>query len=82
MLWFGDQLGKSLLSQNQIRYAGHMVRDDPTCKQEEGFGITLADGDIHIPFTMKGTSVYFESRTTTAHEIEALPIRTLTRDQP
>ena len=44
MLWFGEKLGKSLLNQNQIRYAGHMVRDDPTCLQEEGFGITFADG--------------------------------------
>ena len=25
MLWLGDQLGKSLLNQNQIRYAGHTV---------------------------------------------------------
>ena len=74
MLWFGDQLSKSLLNQNQIRYAGHMVRDDPTRIQEEGFGITLVDGGVHIPFTMKGTSVYFESRTPTAHEIEALPV--------
>ena len=82
MLWFGDQLSKSLLNQNQIRYAGHTVRDDPTRIQEEGFGITLIDGDIHIPFAMKGTSVYFESRTPTAHEIEALPVQTLTRDQP
>ena len=31
---------------------------------------------------MKGTSVYFESRTPTAHEIETLPVRALTRDQP
>ena len=81
MLWFGDQLGKSLLNQNQIRYAGHMVQDDPTQIQEEGFGITFTDRDVHIFFAMKGTSIYFESRTPTAHEIEALPIRALTQDQ-
>ena len=80
MLGFGEKLGKSLLNQNQIRYAGHTVRDDPTRVQEEGFGITFADGGAHIPFTMKGTSVYFESRTPTAHEIETLPVRALTRD--
>ena len=79
MLWFGEHLDKSLLNQNQIRFAGHTVKDDPTRVKEDGFGI-WADG-IHIPFELQGTTVYFESRAPTFKEIEELPSVTLTRQE-
>ena len=79
MLWFGSALKKTLLNQNQIRYCGHVVRDDPTRKEDEGFGIT-ADG-LYIPFEIQGTTIYFESRAPTKHEIETLPAVTLTRQE-
>ena len=79
MLWFGEHLDKSLLNQNQIRFAGHTVKDDPTRVKEDGFGI-WADG-IHIPFELQGTTVYFESRAPTSKEIEELPSVTLTRQE-
>ena len=79
MLWFGSSLRKTLLNQNQIRYAGHSVRDDPTRQEDEGFGI-VAEG-LHIPFEMRGTTIFFESRAPTSHEIETLPAITLTRQE-
>ena len=79
MLWFGNYLDKSLLNQNQIRHAGHEVRDDPTRQMKEGFGIWV-DG-VHIPFEVQGTTVYFESRAFTQHELENLPSITLTRQE-
>ena len=78
MLWFGEKLDKSLLNQNQIRHAGHVVRDDPTMKSN-GFGI-WADG-LHIPFEVQGTTVFFESRAPDRHEIETLPSVTITRQE-
>ena len=79
MLWFGSKLGKTLLNQNQIRHAGHVVRDDPTRQGEEGFGI-WADG-IFIPFSNQGTKIYFESRAPSHREIEQLPHVVLTRQE-
>ena len=79
MLWFGSSLRKTLLNQNQIRYAGHSVRYDPTRQEDEGFGI-VAEG-LHIPFEMRGTTIFFESRAPTSHEIETLPAITLTRQE-
>ena len=79
MLWFGSKLDKTLLNQNQIRHAGHTVRDDPTRQGEEGFGI-WADG-VMIPFQVKGTVVYFESRALSHQEIESLPHIVITRQE-
>ena len=79
MLWFGDKLDKTLLNQNQIRHAGHDVRDDPTRKDREGFGIWV-DG-FHIPFQLHGTTVYFESRAPSPQDIEQMPSVTVTRQE-
>ena len=79
MLWFGNKLDKSLLNQNQIRHAGHAVRDDPTQGAREGFGF-WADG-LHIPFEIQGTTVYFESRAPDQQEVETLPSVTITRQE-
>ena len=79
MLWFGNKLDKSLLNQNQVRHAGHDVRDDPTRQDKEGFGIWI-DG-FHIPFQLRGTTVYFESRAPSPQDIESLPSVVLTRQE-
>ena len=78
MLWFGNRLDKSLLNQNQIRYAGHDLRDDPT-RMKDGFGI-WAEG-MHIPFQLHGTTVFFESRAPSAQDMERLPSITITRQE-
>ena len=63
-LWFGNSLPNSLLNPNQMRMAGIKIRDDPT---EEVFG--LETEGLFIPFDTIGTTVYFNSRAPTTHEI-------------
>jgi hypothetical protein len=55
MLWFGQKLDRSLLNQNQIRYMGHTVKDDPTQDADgfgnicRGIGYPVSDGgNLHI----------------------------------
>ena len=79
MLYFGKKLERSLINQNQLRYAGVKVRDDPTRVKEDGFGLTAAS--IHIPFNVDGTTVYFESRTPTDQEMASLPHVPITREE-
>jgi hypothetical protein len=79
VLWYGSRLEMSLINPNQIRYSGIVVSDDPTDKTRN-FGIT-GDG-FHIPFTMQGTTVYFDSRVPTVWEYEHCRIIELTADTP
>jgi hypothetical protein len=79
VLWYGSRLNMSLINPNQIRHSGIVVSDDPTDKTRE-FGIT-GDG-FHIPFTMQGTTIYFDSRVPTAWEYENCRIVELTTDTP
>lgn len=62
MLYFGKEMHRSLLNQNQIRaHIRHhrgRVQDDYT-RDDEAFGITTSE--MFIPFSMDGSAVYFES---------------------
>ena len=82
MLYFGDQLQRSLLNQNQIRHHiskdGGTVQDDYT--REEPFGITVHDR--FIPFTLQASAITFKSRTPTPKEIEDLPHVVITSEKP
>ena len=74
MLWFGSQLGHSLINPNQIREYGIDVSDNPYAP--DCFGI---DTDVaFIPFDTTGTVVYFESRVPTEWEEKHLPVLLLT----
>jgi hypothetical protein len=74
MLYFGPDMSRSLLNQNQIRdhirHDDGRVQDDYTRIDEE-FGIRTRD--IFIPFQMRGAAVFFESRTPSPSELENLP---------
>ena len=74
MLYFGRDMQRSLLNQNQIRaHIRHdrgRVQDDYT-RDDEPFGIQTHK--MYIPFSLDGSAVYFESRTPIHHEIETLP---------
>ena len=74
MLYFGTELDRSLINQNQIRdfirHAGGTVQDDFTNHDTE-FGIDT--GEAFIPFYMDGSSVSFDSRFPSARELETLP---------
>ncbi len=64
-LWFGDTLDNSLINPNQLWHHGTVVADnhfDPK-------GIYIgADGE-RIPLVAKGTTLYFDSKTPTQHEL-------------
>ena len=79
VLWYGCKLQMSLVNPNQIRYSGLSVSDDPTDKTRE-FGISGAD--FHIPFTMQGTTVFFDTRVPTAWEYDNCRIVEMTTDAP
>jgi hypothetical protein len=67
VLWYGSKLPHSLLNPNQIRHFGHAVCDDVTDKARF-FGIETED--VSIPFTMKGTNIFFKTRVPTTWEMD------------
>jgi hypothetical protein len=79
VLWYGTKLNMSLINPNQIQHYGLVVLDDPTDK-DRFFGITTKD--FEIPFEMKGTTVFFQSRVPTRWEIENCRTIELTQDHP
>ena len=74
MLYFGREMQRSLLNQNQIRaHIRHnqgRVQDDYT-RDDEPFGISTRE--MFIPFSLDGSAIFFESRVPTQHEIDTLP---------
>jgi len=67
-LWFGERMEHSLINPNQCRSFGISICDDPT-DQHRRFGIELSD-DYVVPFCMRGTTCYFQSRSPSLSEIE------------
>ncbi len=67
VLWYGKRMTMSLINPNQMRHYGVTVSDDPT-DGTRAFGIST--DDVHIPFKMDGTTVYFETRVPTQYELE------------
>jgi len=68
-LWFGDRMTHSLINPNQCRAYGLSVCDDPTDKHRI-IGMELSD-NYFLPFRMRGTTCYFESRSPTIEELES-----------
>ena len=67
-LWFGDRMNHSLINPNQSRAYGLSVCDDPTDKHRD---ISMQLPDNHfLPFKMRGTTCYFESRSPAVDELE------------
>ncbi|KAI2502107.1 hypothetical protein MHU86_12337 [Fragilaria crotonensis] len=62
VLWYGKRMKMSLINPNQLRHFGIAVSDDPT-DNTRPFGIST--DELHIPFHMDGTTVYFETRVPT-----------------
>jgi hypothetical protein len=78
ILWYGDKLRHSLINPNQLRHYGISVCDDIT-DQNRCFGIDI-HGEYLIPFQMKGTNIYFESRVPSKWELQNCRIITMTDD--
>jgi hypothetical protein len=68
VLWYGDKLKHSLINPNQLRHRGIPVCDDITDRHRR-FGIDV-NGECFIPFSMKGTNIYFESRVPSRWEMQ------------
>ena len=67
-LWFGERMEHSLINPNQCRSFGVRVCDDPTDGNRK-LGMELPD-DYFVPFAMRGTTCYFESRSPDTSELE------------
>ena len=67
-LWFGERMEHSLINPNQCRSYGIRVCDDPTDEYRK-IGMELS-GDYVVPFQMKGSTCYFQSRSPSLSEIE------------
>jgi hypothetical protein len=69
-LYFGDRLKESLLCPNQVRAAGHLVRDAPIqFDASSTHSITVA-GKLELPLEMHGVISYIRTRKPTTAEIE------------
>jgi len=68
-LWFGDRLNHSLINPNQCRSYGISVCDDPTDPSRH-IGMELPD-TCFLPFRMRGTTYYFQSRSPDVEELES-----------
>jgi hypothetical protein len=77
VLWYGNKLSHSLLNPNQIRHFGHALCDDVT-DMTRFFGIETED--VSIPFTMKGTNIFFETRVPTTWEMKNCHMIVMTDD--
>jgi hypothetical protein len=78
ILWYGDKLDHTFINPNQLRHHGISVCDDITDRNRR-FGIDI-HGEHFIPFEMKGTNIYFDSRVPSKWELQNCRIITMTDD--
>ena len=82
MLYFGTDMKRSLLNQNQIRHHIHqdggVVQDDFT----RGGDFGIRTGEAYVPFYMDGSAVSFDSRVPSDLEMETLPRIVITSQEP
>ena len=76
-LWFGPKLSHTLLNQNQIRFSGISVYDNPF---DHNSPLCIEHPDITIPLHISGTNIYLDSHTPTQHELDTCPHIHLTSD--
>jgi hypothetical protein len=76
-LWFGEKLHHSLLNQNQLRYHGVPVWDNPFDPTRP---ISIEHSELTIPLLISGTNIFLETRTPTQHELDNCPHLHLTSD--
>jgi hypothetical protein len=61
-LWFGHKLSHSLLNQNQLRYHGVTVHDNPfDCTTP----LSIEHSELTIPLLTSGTNIFLDTRTPT-----------------
>ena len=70
-LYYGTKLSHSLINPNQVRHNHIDLWDNPYDKQHE-LGIETPNGP-HIPFTLEGTKIKFQTRSPTQKALETCP---------
>ena len=70
-IWMGQHLDHSLINPNQLRHHGVTVQDNPY----SGTSLHLAspDAEFVMPMQADGTTIYFNARTPTNHELAHCP---------
>lgn len=75
MLYFGQQMARSLINPNQVRMSGTLVRDDPTLEGAEAFG--LITEKLFVPFQTTGATIFFSTYAPTFEEVEECMTQTI-----
>ena len=70
-LWMGDQLENSLVNQNQLRYYGTTVQDNPF--SDSPMYIMSSDGEFMMELEVDGTNMFVHTCTLTPRELEECP---------
>ncbi len=77
-LIFGDSMNNSLINPNQLQSHGIPVWNNPYNPTRS---MDIEDGDFHIPFHSKGSTIYFESHYPSDIELETCPYIELTSEK-
>ena len=82
VLFFGNDLDHSLINPNQIRHNGFHVYDNPyETDPNRQMGIVINEQD-RVPFQSQGTTIFFNSRFPTDHEMDTFTHVVLTCETP
>jgi hypothetical protein len=66
-IWMGSQLDFSLLNPNQLQHHGVIVQDNPCA--DMSLHIASLDNTLVMPMQTEGTTIFFDSRTSTNSEL-------------
>jgi hypothetical protein len=82
VLYFGDNMDHSLINPNQLWHYGVVVHDNPyETDPTRTMGIEIDDNDL-IPFSLQGSTVFFNTRYPNDNELDTYPHVVITCDKP
>jgi hypothetical protein len=70
-IWMGNHLDHSLLNPNQLRHHGITVQDNPYANSS--LHLASHEEEFIMPLRADGSTIYFDSRTPTNHELAHSP---------
>jgi hypothetical protein len=79
-LWMGDHLDGTLVNQNQCRFHGIEVQDNPF--SDSPLSMMTEDEGFTIPLEIEGTTIFAETRTPTMQELDECPKIVLSSPHP
>ena len=82
VLYFGNKMDHSLVNPNQLRHYGVVVHDNPyETDPTRTMGIEIDDNNL-IPFSLQGSTVFFNTRYPDDNELDMYPHVVITCDKP